>query len=237
MSTLLQERNPDVTSARPVQQVRHRRRRLPVRLAAAGIGLAVLVPLADRAFNILPSWDNPFRQEVVDRSTPPLLLALEDLHEYHAATGTFQVVIDLERDTRYVPSVISGERTTFLATGTVDAYVDFTDLGAQRVQTSPDRREVTITLPAPRLGEASVDPDASRVLDRDRGLLDRVGGMFSDNPSAEGELYALAEERLSGAATGSDLLDRAEANTREMLTALARSLGYEEVTVTFERAP
>ncbi len=237
MPSLLQERTPEVRMPATGYRRRRPRRRVPVKLVAAGIGLAVLVPFADRVIDAIPGWLNPFDQEVVDRSTPPLLLALEDLHEYHAATGTFQVVIDLERDTRYVPSVISGERTTFLATGTVDAYVDFTDLGAQRVQTSPDRREVTITLPAPRLGEASVDPDASRVLDRDRGLLDRVGGMFSDNPSAEGELYALAEERLAGAATGSDLLDRAEDNTREMLTALARSLGYDEVTVTFDRAP
>jgi len=100
-----------------------RRRRVRRRLVAAGIGLAVLVPVGLQVADWLP--DNPLGQDVVDRSTPPLLLALEDLSEYHAATGTFQVVVDREVDTRYVPSVISGEQVSFLATGTADAYVDF----------------------------------------------------------------------------------------------------------------
>ena len=238
MSIVLPERNPEVdlpTAAREGR--RPRRRRRYVRLAAAGIGLAVLVPLADRAFDLLPSWDNPFAQEVVDRSTPPLMLALADLDEYHAATGTFQVVIDQERDTPYLPSVISGERTSFLATGSVDAYVDFSDVGPSAVQTSADRRSVTIALPAPRLGEATVDPDISRVLDRDRGVLDRIGGMFEEDPSSAGEFYVLAEQRLEGAAADSDLLARGEQNTRGMLTALATSMGFEQVTVTFAPGP
>ena len=233
MSSLLQDRNPDLHTP----PKRSPRRRVPVRLIAAGVGLVVLVPLADRAFDLLPSWDNPFQQEVVDRSTPPLMLALEDLDEYHAATGTFQVVLDQERDTPYLPSVISGERTTFLATGTVDAYVDFRDLGTQGVEVSPDRRSVTIALPAPQLGEATVDPDNSRVLASDRGLVERISGVFEDNPSGEGEFYVLAEQRLEDAAADSDLLVRAEDNTRDMLTALARSMGFEQVTVTFAAAP
>ena len=68
----------------------------------------------------------PFGTEDVDRSATPLLTSLADLEEYHAATGSFQVVVDLEKDTRWVPSLLSGERTTFLATGRVDAVVDFT---------------------------------------------------------------------------------------------------------------
>lgn len=232
MPSALQERS-DVPTSPNVPPAR-RRRRLPLRLAAAGIGIAVLVPLADRAFDLLPSWDNPFQQEVVDRSTPPLMLALADLHEYHAATGTFQVVIDQERDTPYLPSAISGERTSFLATGSVDAYVDFGDVGASAVQTSADRRSVTIALPAARLGEASVDPDNSRVLDRDRGVLERIGGAVSEDPSVEGDLYARGEKRLAAAADRSNLVRRAEGNTRQMLTTLATSLGFRQVTVTFD---
>ena len=106
--------------------------------------------------------ENPFGQDVVDRSTTPLLLALEDLSQYHAATGTFQVVVDREVDTRYVPSVISGERVSFLATGTADAYVDFQGLDAGRVTLSADGTSATIALPAPRLGEVRIEPAQSR---------------------------------------------------------------------------
>jgi hypothetical protein len=236
MPALLQDRSGDVhadgTSARGRRPSRRTRRRL----VAAGIGLAVLVPLSAQLRDWLPG--NPFGQDVVDRSTTPLLLALDDLHEYHAATGTFQVVVDREVDTRYVPSVISGERVTYLATGTADASVDFEGLDAERVTLSADGGSATIVLPAPRIGEVRIDPAESRVLDRDRGLVERVGDALADDPSADDpELFALAESRLAAAATGSDLVARAEDNTRSMLTTLAQSLGVDEVEVRFEEAP
>ena len=176
----------------------------------------------------------PFGTHDVDRSAPSILTSLADLEEYHAATGTFQVVVDLEKDVRWVPSLISGERTTFLATGGVDAVVDFTGLDSTAVTTSDDGRAVTFSLPAARLDEADVDLENSRVLSRDRGVLDRVGGMFSDNPTSEREVAALAEDKLDAAAAESDLRSRAEENTRAMLTGLARSLGFTSVEVRFD---
>ncbi|MGY1778776.1 DUF4230 domain-containing protein [Geodermatophilus sp. SYSU D01036] len=203
----------------------------------AGIAAAVVVPVGVVVADGVGDWTAPFEQETVDRSTTPLLLAMADLDEYHAATGTFQVVVDQERDTAWVPSAISGERVQFLATGEVDAYVDFAALGDDSVDLSPDGTTATITLPAPQLGEARIDPDESRVLDRDRGLVERLGDAFADDPTDESELFALAERRLESAAADSDLLDRAEDGTRDMLTTLARSLGVDDVTVTFEPAP
>jgi hypothetical protein len=121
----------------------------------------------------------------------------------------------------------------FLATGTVDAYVDFADLGPDAVTLSEDGNSATITLPSPELGEARIDPDESRVLDRDRGLVDRVGDALGDDPTDESALFSMAEDRLENAADDSDLLDRAEDGTRDMLTSLANSLGVEDVTVEF----
>jgi hypothetical protein len=202
------------------------------RLLALSSGVAV----AGVAIYALTGWHDPFEEKVGDRSTTPLLLALDDLHEYHAATGTFQVVIDQERDTPWVPSVISGERTQLLATGTVDAYVDFAGLD-DRVELSADGRSAAITLPAPELGDPSVDPADSRVLDRDRGIVQRIGDAVENDTTDDTVLYRSAERRLAGAAAASDLRHRAEDNTREMLTGLARSLGVQHVTVTFAADP
>jgi hypothetical protein len=47
----------------------------------------------------------------------------------------------------------------------------------------------------------------------------------------DGALYALAEDRL---AADSDLRERAEINTRAMLTGLAESLGVDQVEVRFD---
>jgi hypothetical protein len=218
---------PPPTPGRPPVP-RSRRLVLPtvLGLAVAGLGLYAV-----------NSFSNPLEEKVVDRSTTPLLLALDDLHEYHAATGTFQVVIDQERDTPWVPAAISGERTQLLATGTVDAYVDFAGLDADGVELSADGQSATITLPAPELGEATVDPAQSRVLDRDRGIVQRIGDAVENDTTDDTALYRSAERRLSSAAAASDLLDRAEDNTREMLTGLARSLGVRHVTVTFAADP
>jgi hypothetical protein len=235
MPSLLQHRDVDVHASEPVRA--HRRSRGLKRLAAAGIAVAVAVPVVGAAADRIAHWVNPLQQQVVDRSTTPLLLALKDLDQYHAATGTFQVVIDQEHDTQWLPSAISGERVSFLATGTVDAYVDFTALGDDHVQLSPDGETATITLPAAQLSEARLDPAQSRVLNRDRGLLDRVGDALADNPTDDSALYAQAGDRLESAATHSDLYTRAEDNTRDMLTGLGQSLGVAHVTVAFEPAP
>jgi hypothetical protein len=227
----LLERHRVEPSERPVG-----RRRIPRKLLAAILGIAVLVPITTYVADVLPHWGNPFQQQVVDHSPAPLLLALQDLSKYHAATGTFQVVVDIEHDTPHVPSLISGERTTFLGTGSVDATVDFTNVGPDRVTVSPDRRAVTIALPAPRLAPAVVDPATSRVVGRERGLLNRVADVFRDIPASEQELYQLAQAKLNEAATASDLANRGEENTRRMLTTLAGALGFSDVTVTFEAA-
>lgn len=221
--------------ARPVRSApvlgRRRPRLLPAVLLVAALVVGGLVA---RGLDLLPGL--PFGTDSVDRSAPSLLTSLEDLERYHAATGSFQVVVDLEKDVRWVPSAISGERTTFLATGSVDAYVDFTGLAGDAVEVSDDGRSVTFSLPPAQLAEADVDLENSRVLARDRGVLDRVGGMFSDNPTSEREVASLAEDKLDDAAAQSELREQAEENTREMLTGLARSLGYEQVTVEFDAA-
>ena len=212
------------------------RRRTALR-AGTAVLLALLVLLVVLVLRGLPSLPGlPFGESEVDRSAPALLTSLADLEEYHAATGTFQVVVDLERDVRFVPSIVSGERTTFLAQGSVDAIVDFGGLSGSAVTVSDDGRTVVFSLPPARLDEADVDLANSRVLSRDRGVLDRVGGLFSDNPTTEREVAALAEDKLDEAAAASDLRTRAEENTREMLTGLARSLGYTEVVVRFDAA-
>jgi hypothetical protein len=213
----------------------HVRRRLsgPVLLIAAAVALIVLLPV------LIPAL-NPFKEDTVDRSGPVLLKSLENLSEYRAASANLQVVVDVEKDTNLVPSFIKGERTLFVAAGNVDAAVDFGGLGKSpdAVRVSGDRKEVAITLPPARLTEARLDPERSRVYDRDRGALDRIGEAFSDDGGADQqELYVLAEQKLTEAAASDPaLLRTAERNTRSMLEGMMRGLGFEKVTIRFERS-
>ncbi len=199
-------------------------------------GLAFLVGTG-KLGDVLPSFPNPFGSEDIDRSQPPLLESLVDLSRYQAASATFQVIVDTERDTRFVPSFVSGERTVFVAGGSVDATVDFSGLGEGAISVSEDRRSATVVLPAPVLAEPRVDPERSRVVSRDRGLLDRLGSVLSDTPTGERDLYVAAERKMQAAAGASDLSARAEENTRNMVEDMLRSLGFDRITVKFVPNP
>jgi hypothetical protein len=162
-----------------------------------------------------------------------VLLALQDLSEYRAATGEFQVLVDTQDQVRNLPLVIAGERTLFIANGTVDAAVDFTNIGAESVDIDQARERVSITLPPAKLTDPEVDPDKSYVYSRERGIIDRLTGVFNDNPTSERELYQLAEDKLQAAAADSGLVDLAERNTEAMLRSLLTSLGFTQIEVTF----
>jgi hypothetical protein len=210
------------------------RRRPPGKLLAAIAALAIAVPVGAQFVGLFPALSDTFEPQTVDRGPAPLMAALADIAEYHAATGTFQVLVDIERDTPHVPALISGERTTMFATGHVDAVVDLSRLGPERVNVSADHSVVTFALPHARLAPATLDPAASRVVGRERGIVERLAGVINNNPVHDEELYRLATQKLDETARQSDLLARAESNTRDMLKSLAGSLGYEQVTVTFE---
>jgi hypothetical protein len=207
------------------------RRRRPTLLLAVAAVVVALVALPA----LLPSL-NPFREQTKDRSQPVLIKSLENLSDYHAATANMQVVVDVEKDTRFVPRFIKGERTLFVAAGTVDAAVDFSGLSRDKeaVKVSGDRRSVALMLPAPKLTAPRIDPNRTRVYDRDRGVLDRVEDAVSDRPGDEQPLYQLAEDKLAAAAAADpQLMKTAERNTRAMLEGMMRGLGFELITIAF----
>src|SRR4051794_32835016 len=139
------------------------------------IALAVVAVLAVytvfTSLNWLPDWTNPFAEQTKDRSGPVLLKSIRDLSRYEAATGQFQVVVDLEKDAEYLPDSIKGNRTLFVGNGTVDAYVDFSKLTDKAIVVDKDRTTVTITLPPAALEPTNLDPKKSYVFATQRGIL------------------------------------------------------------------
>jgi len=193
----------------------------------------LIVGVRDWLPGLIPSIPNPFAAETVDRSRPAVLQSLRDLSEYRAASGHYEVVVDIERDTP-LPAGLLGERTLFVAVGDVDAGVDFSGLDDEAVSVSGDRREATIVLPEPAVDRPRLDLEQSYVYDRRRGILNELGSLFSDDADAQREIYLAAEQRLAAAAERSDgLRERARTNTRAMLESLLGALGFERVTVQF----
>ena len=178
--------------------------------------------------------DSPFSTVSKDHSPPPVLLELRDLADFHAAQAQFEVTLDLEKDVQWVPSAIAGERVQFVGVGTVDAVVDFKNLGAGGVKISDDAKAVVVTLPGAYAMDPVLDHDLSHVMNRDRGLLNRIGGMFNDNPTSEATLYDAAMNKMADAATQTDLINRAQEHTTVVLTGMLRAMGFEQIDIVFQ---
>ena len=206
-------------------------------MAVAVVAVALVVAAGRLGLSLFPGLPDPFATDTVDRTQPPLLQSLQDVSRYQAATANFQVIVDTEKDARFMPSIIRGERTVFVAAGSVDASVDFSALDERSIHVGPDGRSVTVTLPPPVLSAPRIDPDATRVVSRERGLLERLGSVFSDSPTSERPHLLAAERKMQDAAAASDLRARAESNTRSMLENMLRALGFTHVTVTFVADP
>jgi hypothetical protein len=200
----------------------------------ATVGLVMALFLGAQSVGWLPDFKNPFATQREDRSQPPLLQSIQDLSRYVAAEGNFQVIIDVQKNQKYIPDFLVNERILFVAAGTVDAYVEFGNIGTGAIKESDDRRTVEVTLPAPQLGKPNIDPENTRVFSEQRGLLNRLQDVFANDPNRVMEVYKLAEERIAEAAKSSGLNTRAEENTRKMLEGLLRSLGYQTVTVRYQ---
>ena len=200
-----------------------------------GIGLGILVRAAVAGPLVGHFWKglDPFGSKMVDRTGPALLQAVTGLHDYHAATGTFEVIVDVEKDAKFLPSAIRGEHTTLMAHGTVDAGVDLSSLDPTAILVDKTTSTVTLTLPRARLYKAQIDLSKSHVIDHKRGLLDRLGSTFGGAPTSDRAIFRLAETKLAAAARSSSIRGTAEANTRSMLVQLVTGLGFEHVTVRF----
>ncbi|MEU6789808.1 DUF4230 domain-containing protein [Nonomuraea angiospora] len=216
----------------PLEVTSARRRRW--RYVAGFLVLAVLLVVGGR---LAWTWLNPLGEQVIDRSQPVLLQSIKDLSRFEAATGNFQVVVDLEKDANFLPDAIKGTRTLFVGAGGVDAYVDFAGLAGNAVTVSEDRTQATVLLPRSRLEKPNLDNSRSYVYAQQRGLFDRVQDFLSGSPGDQRELYLLAEKKITEAAVASDLRARADANTKAMMTGLLKSLGFTKVTVKFTDEP
>jgi Protein of unknown function (DUF4230) len=200
---------------------------------AVGAVAAVLVLIVVlSAVHLLPHLRNPFAETTTVRSGPVILKSITALSRYEAASGTFQVIVDVSQHSA-LPSFLQGSQTLFVGEGTDIAYVDFSQLKSQAIQVSADRTSVTVNLPNAQLEPAVLDLSQSYVFAAQQGLFNRIGNFFSGNPNSQQQVYILAQQRIQAAAQQSPLLSEAQKNTEGMLDGMLTSLGFQQVTVTF----
>ena len=204
------------------------------KLVTAAVGLAAVAVLliALSAVHLLPQLRNPFGETTTITSQPVLLKSITELSRYEAASGSFQVVVDLTQHS-LLPSFLQGSETLFIGQGTDIAFVNFEQLKGKAIQVSPNRSAVTVALPPAQLEPAVLNVRQSYVYAQQQGLLNRIGNFFGGNPNSEQQVYIAAQQKIQTAARHSALLAEAERNTRAMLDGMLGSLGFKQITVTF----
>jgi uncharacterized protein DUF4230 len=199
----------------------------------AAIVAAIVLIVVLSAVHLLPQLRNPFGQTTTVRSQPVILKSITNLSRYEAASGSFEVVVDLTKRTSLIPSFLAGSETLFIGQGTDIAFVDFATLKNTAITVNKDRTSVTVTLPKPQLEPAVLNVSQSYVYAQQQGLFNRIGNFFSGNPNSQQQVYQIAQQKIQTAARQSPLLTEAQKNTEGMLTGMLTSLGFQHVTVTF----
>ncbi|MEQ4517803.1 DUF4230 domain-containing protein [Pseudarthrobacter sp. B907] len=186
------------------------------------VGAVVVALVALGVANLLGF--SPFQAGKNDRDRPALLKSIQDVSQYHAAVGNFEVVIDDKTDDSWVPPIIAGRRTLFVAAGTVNAYIDLSGLAEKDLNLSADGKSLTVRLPEAQLDKPNLDLERSYTYSQDRGVLDRISDAVG-MPEQEKKMQILAEKKFTAAAEQSELRKRATENTKSMLTGMFGSIG------------
>jgi hypothetical protein len=200
-------------------------------ITAIAAALAVILVLS--AVHLLPKLRNPFAETTTVTSQPVLLKSITALSRYEAASGSFEVVVDLTKRVSLIPSFLAGSETLFIGQGTDIAYVDFSQLKSNAIKVNAARTAVTITLPKAQLEPAVLNVSQSYVYAEQQGLFNRIGNFFSGNPNSQQQVYIIAAQKIQTAARQSPLIAQAQKNTQAMLTGMLTSLGFKQITVSF----
>jgi len=198
-------------------------------LGALGAALVLAVTLMASVSSL-----NPFATTRSEHPDSVVMTKIQDLSKFEAASGRFTTIVDEQTDTK-LPSWAIGERAVLDAEGDVSASVDLSHLPTDAIQLSDDGTSAVVHVPAPVLDAPRLDPDATRVVARQQGVLNRLGSAVTgSNPVDDQALYQRATEKLADAAGQSDLQDRARANTETFLEKTLAASGVTHVTVVFD---
>ena len=193
---------------------------------------------AEQAAGIVEPIGDRFRQLLVP-ATPVILpnpativRQINDLSRLETASYEMEKVVTADSEQEGLLGMLLGESMVFVAYGKVYAGVDFSNMtAADMVVVDPDT--VMVHLPEAEIFEdiPVLDNERSYVADRDTGLLTRA------SPELETQVRQAAEASIREAATGSEILERANRNAQEYMRNFLSGLGFTEIIFTPDTPP
>jgi hypothetical protein len=165
------------------------------------------------------------------------VLSVQKLGRFVGAQGTYQPVVELDTSLSWLPNFLFQRHTTFIAVGTIDAYVDFSKIDGKGITVDWAQKSATISLPRSVLEKPNLDNTKSHIVGESKGFTQWVHDAFSDDPNREQKFYQLGEDKIRQAALASDLRQRSDDSVRAKLTQLCQLLGFTSVAINFVAAP
>ena len=187
----------------------------------AGFLSAALLLFVISYFGGLAAWLQRALHLGIDQ--PAIVQRIQRLQRLESVKYTLEKVVTGERESRFLPQSIAGEKMLMIVHGEVFAGVDLSKLKSSDVQVHG--KQVRITLPPAEVFSTRLDNNQTKVYSRETGLL------VAADPNLESEVRAEAERQLLQAALIDGILTTASANARGTVSALVQALGFTDVEV------
>lgn len=163
------------------------------------------------------------RRTGIDTSSPAVVDKIRQLSRLETVDYSLDKIVEGERGSPYIPDILVGDKILLVAHGEVIAGVDLSQLKPADVSVSGDT--VHVRLPDSQVLTTRVDNQRTRIFSRSTGLL------IAPDPDLETEVRKAAEDQITKAALADGILDKAQQNARNSVTALLYGLGFHIVDV------
>jgi hypothetical protein len=159
-------------------------------------------------------------------NTATVLVAIRNLSRLESVSFHMERVIDLkDRQSLFFGLLQADDAILLVASGDVVAGVDLAKMRDGDVVIEPTIKRAELTLPSPEVLSVHLDNQRTYVHSRTTDLL------AQRQIELETRARQHAEDSIRDAALEAGILEKARANTVHTLTALVRSLGYDQVDI------
>jgi hypothetical protein len=180
----------------------------------------------------LVDWSIPLPSFITGESFqdvgPTVVESIQKLSELTTVEMIEHTTIEKGEDYGWL-NVVRGDRLFLFAVARIGAGVDLSELSAESFVVDSENGTVLVRLPAPEITYSYLDSEATRVVDRDTGLLHK------GDPQLESEARRQAEQILTEQALAAGILETAQENAELAVSELLHGLGYSHVMI--ERGP
>ena len=163
-------------------------------------------------------------EETVDLGA--IVTRVRSLNRLETAEMRITHVANIKQTYKWVPDALGGDQLTLLAAGDVIAGFDFSKLTENDV-TRDAAGGVVLHLPPPEILVTRIDNQATRVINRDTGMLRR------EDPNLETRARAHVETMIHDEALKNGILKLAQDNGEKVLAELLHTLGFQRVKFAF----